>query len=138
MPQGMKPTRLRWMAEIHTHQSGRQNERGCRSRGHHGNLVGRRHYLNLFVRWQAELEAHKREAARRSPEPRRREGGASGNKAKGSSGAREAALKAELDVTAQSLAASKQEAEALSTGLEKANAFIEVLHNPVLQLFSSG
>jgi hypothetical protein len=81
---------------------------------------------------QAELEAHKREAARKSPEPRRREVGASGSKAKGSSDAREAALKAELDVTAQSLAASKHEAEALSVGLEKANSFIEVPSSPRL------
>lgn len=75
---------------------------------------------------QAELEAQKREAARKSPEPRRREGGAPANKSKGSSEAREAALKAELDVTAEALAASKQEAQALSDGLGKANALIEV------------
>ncbi len=61
--------------------------------------------------------------------------GASGSKAKGSSDAREAALKAELDVTSQSLAASKQEAEALSVGLQKANAFIEVSSLPCLILF---
>ena len=82
--------------------------------------------LNHGSSWQAELESHKREAARKSPEPRRRDGGASASKAKGSSNAREAALEAELDVTAQSLTTAKQEAEALSTGLAKANGLIEV------------
>ncbi|CAL8462495.1 g2028 [Coccomyxa elongata] len=76
---------------------------------------------------KAELEIHKKGAARKSPEPRRRDGGTSASKAKGSSSAREAALEAELDVTAQSLTAAKQEAEALSTGLAKANGLIEEL-----------
>ncbi len=83
--------------------------------------------LNHGFSWQAELEIHKREAARKSPEPRRRDGGTSASKAKGSSIAREAALEAELDITAQSLTAANQEAEALSTGLAKANGLIEVM-----------
>ncbi|BDA46361.1 hypothetical protein COCOBI_08-4530 [Coccomyxa sp. Obi] len=81
---------------------------------------------------KAELESHKREAARKSPEPRKRDGGASAAKAKGSSNAREAALEAELEVTAQSLAAAKQEAEALSTGLAKANGLIEELQGQLV------
>lgn len=71
---------------------------------------------------QAELESYKRDAARKSPELGKQ---AAWKKDKEDLEAREAMLRAETEATNDALKATKEEAEALSDSLKKANALIE-------------
>jgi uncharacterized protein YlxW (UPF0749 family) len=77
----------------------------------------------LSMHLQAEVEVYKKEALHKTP---RRQGEAAWKKEKADFEAREAALRAEVEATNEALNATKEEAQALSASLEKANALIEV------------